>query len=101
MEKQLKRDFLKKANEKFKIEKVILFGSRVRGEHLKHSDYDLVVISPDFGNVPFLRRLELLYELSDHDLHVDILAYTPEEFKHKRKEIGVVRQAAKEGVVIR
>ncbi len=94
-------DFLKKLNERFKIEKVILFGSRARGEHLKQSDYDFIVISHDFKKVPFLRRLEMLYELWDNDLHSDILAYTPDEFEHKSKQIGIVQQAAKEGVVIR
>jgi len=34
------------------------------------------------------------------DYPVDFLCYTPEEFEEKRKEISIVRQALKEGVVI-
>lgn len=42
--------FLKKI---FSPEKIILFGSRVRGDHLKDSDFDLIVISDKFRNINF------------------------------------------------
>ncbi|MCW3133690.1 MAG: nucleotidyltransferase domain-containing protein [Methanophagales archaeon] len=35
-------EFLKRVEVKFKPERVILFGSRGRGDYLKHSDYDIL-----------------------------------------------------------
>ena len=57
------RGFVKKVKEKFRPAVIILFGSRARGEGLKHSDYDLVVVSPKFEGMPFLERLSRLYGL--------------------------------------
>jgi len=34
-----------------RVERVILFGSRARGETSEDSDVDLLVISPDFGKM--------------------------------------------------
>jgi len=31
--------------------------SRARGDHLKTSDVDLIVVSPDFAGIPFLQRI--------------------------------------------
>jgi predicted nucleotidyltransferase len=92
--------FVERVKERFRPRAIILFGSRARGDELKGSDYDLIVVSEEFRGVPFLERLSMLYELWDLDCHLDILAYTPEEFEEKRQEIGVVREAATEGVVI-
>ncbi|MEM2977851.1 MAG: nucleotidyltransferase domain-containing protein [Candidatus Hadarchaeales archaeon] len=91
------RGFLERVREKFGPSQVILFGSRARGEELKHSDYDLIVVSQGFEGLPFLQRLTMLYELWDLDRDADLLAYTPAEFEEKRKELGVVRKAAVEG----
>ena len=90
------RGFVKKVKEKFRPAVIILFGSRARGEGLKHSDYDLVVVSPKFEGMPFLERLSRLYGLGIL-AGADLLAYTPEEFERKKKELGVVREAAREG----
>jgi predicted nucleotidyltransferase len=91
------RGFVKKVKEKFRPAVIILFGSRARGEGLKHSDYDLVVVSPKFEGMPFLERLSRLYGLWNLPAGADLLAYTPEEFERKKKELGVVREAAREG----
>lgn len=91
------RGFLRKVRERFGPSQVILFGSRARGEELKHSDYDLLVVSEGFEGIPFLERLSMLYELWELDEDVDFLAYTPAEFEEKKGELGVVRKAAEEG----
>ncbi len=93
-------EFLARVQQKFKPEKVVLFGSRARGDHLKHSDYDIIVVSRHFEGYNFLNRLAMLYELWDSEFHLDILAYTPEEFEQKKAEIGIVAQAAREGIEI-
>jgi len=92
--------FLKKVREKFEPHKIVLFGSRGRGDEFKQSDYDIIVVSPRFEGVPFLKRLEMLFELWDYDFNLDILAYTPEEFEAKSQELGIVAQAVREGIEI-
>jgi hypothetical protein len=39
-------------------------------------------------------------EVLDLPASFDILCYTPEEFERKKREIGIVREAVKEGVTI-
>ncbi len=91
-------EFLKRVEVKFKPERVILFGSRGRGDYLKHSDYDIIIVSSSFEGIHFLDRLTMLFELWDYDFDLDILAYTPKEFEEKKEEIGVVSEAVREGV---
>ena len=92
--------FLGKVIEKFKPRLVILFGSRARGDYLKSSDYDILIVSEHFRKLDFRERIVRIYELMDEPLRVDVLCYTPEEFEKKRKELGIVRKALEEGVVL-
>ncbi len=93
-------DFLNNLRSAYAPEKIILFGSRARGDNLKQSDYDLMVVSRKFENIHFLERISKLLELWTYDVDVDILPYTPEEFEDKKKEIGIVSQAVKEGIEV-
>jgi len=94
------RDFLTKVTKEFDPELIVLFGSRARGDELKKSDFDILVVSQKFEGVHFLERIFMLYKLWDYDYDLDILGYTPEEFRRKEKEIGLVRQAINEGVKV-
>jgi len=94
-------EFLALLEERFQPERVILFGSRARGDHLKNSDYDIIVVSDRFEGCHFLDRLAALFELWDYDHDLDILAYTPEEFELKKAELGVVGEAARQGIEVR
>jgi len=79
--------------------KIILFGSRARGDHLKDSDYDLIVVSSKFEGVSFTKRMVMLtkkiYEQGARG-SFELLCYTPEEFKRKKKELGTVSSALSE-----
>ena len=46
-------DFIKKSAEKFNLSKVILFGSRARGDNRSRSDIDLAVEGGDVLNFKF------------------------------------------------
>jgi predicted nucleotidyltransferase len=83
---------------RFDAEHVILFGSRARGDWLKESDYDFIVVSPKFQNVHFFERAVPLYELWHTWPGAELLCYTPEEYERKRHEIGIVQEAAREGI---
>ncbi|MFQ6052308.1 MAG: nucleotidyltransferase domain-containing protein [Candidatus Hydrothermarchaeota archaeon] len=93
-------EFLERVRRELNPEKIILFGSRVKEDYLKDSDYDIIVVSRKFEGMSFFERLYMLYKLWDYDFHADILAYTPEEFEVKKKEIGIVKQAVKEGIEV-
>jgi uncharacterized protein len=94
------KDFLTRVHESFDPEFVVLFGSRARKDELGGSDFDILVVSRKFEGIHFLERIFMLYQLWDYDYDLDILGYTPEEFRRKEQEIGIVRQAIKEGVKV-
>ncbi len=77
---------------------ILLFGSRARGNHLKTSDIDLIVVSNKFKQTPFVERptqvLKALYK-EGIVAPIDLLCYTPQEFDKKKQEIGIVREALK------
>jgi len=71
------KKFLKTLKRKFNLSKIILSGSRAKGNYLKESDYDLIIVSDYFKDIPFLERMKLVYELCDLDINVDILGCIP------------------------
>ena len=95
LKEQLK--FLKR----FNPQKIILFGSRARGEHLEESDVDLIVVSDKFEGVEFRERIKLAYGLWDKKQDLDIICYTPEELIKRMKQIGIIQNALKEGIEIK
>ena len=103
MDKQsvkIAKKFAEKIKKKFKVEKIILFGSRARGDNLKYSDYDFIIVSNDFQNKPFILRASYLYDYWNEKVDMEPICYTPKEFEKKKKQIGIVSQAVKEGIEI-
>lgn len=90
-------EFLKKLNEKFEPEVVILFGSRARGQEWKRSDYDFIIVSKSFKGMHWLDRISEVVKLWEPMIDIDVLPYTPEEFEEKKKNSSTVRTALKEG----
>ncbi|MFH0875085.1 MAG: nucleotidyltransferase domain-containing protein [archaeon] len=88
---------INKLKKKIKIEKVILFGSRARGDNFIHSDIDIIIVSDDFSGMKFADRIYRILELWDYEISLEPFCYTNEEFKRKSKEIGIVNQAVIEG----
>jgi hypothetical protein len=91
-------DFARRLREEIDAEQVILFGSRARGDWLKESDYDFIVVSQRFHGVPWPYRPAEVYRLWQGSPGVELLCYTPEEFQRKSREISVVAEALREGV---
>ncbi len=92
------RDHLPRLRERFAPLRVIVFGSRARGEALSTSDLDLILVSPRFASVPFLERPVRVLESLGYPGGLELLCYTPEEFEAKREEMGIVRVAVMEGI---
>ncbi|RME36813.1 MAG: nucleotidyltransferase domain-containing protein [Thermoflexia bacterium] len=81
-------------------QRIVLFGSRARGEARPESDIDLLVIAR-FSEPRYRRAISLYGALSDIPIAMDIIVYTPEE----AEEWSGVRQAfvttaLREGIVL-
>ena len=98
--KKLLQKFKKEVNKTVKVEKLIFFGSRARGRAQKKSDVDILLISKDFKGKKYFKRSPPFYLLWNNKYDVDILCLTPKEFEKKQREIGIIRQAAHEGIEI-
>ena len=91
---------LKLMKKRSKVEEMLLFGSRARNEELLTSDVDVIVISKRFVNMPFRQRPNKFLDAWTLPVDLEIICYSPEEFSRKKKEIGLVREAVKQGVFI-
>lgn len=86
--------------EKYKPEKIILFGSAARGEKTLNSDADFLIIKKE---TPFYGadRIRELSRLIDRNIPIDLLIYTPEEFeKNLKKGDPFLKSILKEGKVL-
>ena len=86
--------------EKYKPERIILFGSAVNGQLGLDSDVDLLVIKKDtplYG----ADRIRELSRIIDRNIPVDFLVYRPEEFQ-KRLDMGdpFLKVVLKEGKIL-
>lgn len=81
----------------FRPSEVWLFGSRVRGDALAESDLDVVVVSTAFEGVPWPDRASRVLLAARAAAPLEVLCYTPEEFRARRTELGVVQAAVEEG----
>lgn len=93
-------EFARRVRAAFKVDKIIFFGSRVRGDYLIDSDYDFIIVSDDFKGLPFTSRMTLIYEFWDSSLPIEPLCYTKEEFSRKSNQISIVREAVREGIEV-
>lgn len=94
------QDILRLAVETVHPEKVILFGSRGRGDARSASDMDLLLIAD--STLPRYRRSVPLYRaLASLPVEVDIMVYTPEEvLEWSQVPQAFVTTAIREGQVL-
>ncbi|OGG16086.1 hypothetical protein A3D77_02115 [Candidatus Gottesmanbacteria bacterium RIFCSPHIGHO2_02_FULL_39_11] len=74
--------YIERLNKDVKPEKVLLFGSYLKGTYKEGSDIDLIVVSNYFKNMDIDDRLKILYGkriLIPLDMHLH--AFTAEEIK--------------------
>ena len=83
-------------------DKIILFGSRARGEATSYSDYDLFVIKDDIENEREISR-QINYRLLHEDLAqaVDIIVASAETWNRNVNTIGMIYKTVdEEGITI-
>jgi len=92
-------NFVNKLKRSYKPELIILFGSVARGDFSLDSDIDLLIVK-NTRKRPLWRRVDVRKILST-EIPVDIIVYTPHEFK-MLKESGSVflKQILEEGKII-
>lgn len=99
---EMVRDFKERAQEKYGLKKVILFGSRATGSTGKESDIDLLVVVDDFkGRADMMSKLSREWHLvQKKKMPIDFVCFTSKEYDKLSKQVTIVKQALKEGVII-
>jgi uncharacterized protein len=97
---QIIKDFKKTMKKRYPNSKILLFGSRARGDNLKGSDFDFIIIDDSFKEKQMVRRLEEVYDFWTYKYNADIIPYTQNEFNEFSKEICIAGKAKEEGIFI-
>ncbi len=99
-EELLLKEMVSRIRKTLNPERIILFGSRARGQAGNKSDYDLVVIQE--SDQPRYRRSVPLYPaLADLPVEVDVVVYTPTEVQEwSAVPQDFISTAIREGKVI-
>ena len=96
-------ELIKKTLGNLYCEKIVLFGSRARGDFKGRSNYDiLIMIKP---NLSIKEKMQLTAQLRKNlakmGIDADIIIKSDEEINYYKDKIGsVVRSALKEGVAL-
>src|SRR5439155_12453427 len=87
--------------DRFAPERIILFGSRARGDHHPESDYDVIVVLETTLDRDERDR-PIREALPDSGPSVDVIVYTPAEFDISRQDVGALAFAGEtEGQISR
>lgn len=83
--------------------RIILFGSRSRGDYESQSDYDILVIVKQNLNVKEKRQYASLItdKLAEIEILVDVIVKTEDDINYYRDKIGsITREAVLKGINI-
>ena len=93
------KQFVKKMEEYYTLECVILFGSQARGDFKPYSDIDLIIVG-DFKE-KFIDRGKYFYEKHNYIVGLDAFCYNPQEFNEMfNKGTVSILDAIDEGICI-
>ena len=86
------------SKDRVRVTRMLLYGSYARGKAHPYSDIDVIVISPDLKRFSALKRQEYLaVKTMCVDAPLEVIGYTPEEFKKSSNSIfgEIIRQTGK------
>ena len=83
---------------RLRVHALVLFGSRAEGRADEWSDYDFIVVSPDFEGIPFLEHGRLMFLLRERGVSYDFLCYTPREYRELASRPTLVKEASERGM---
>jgi len=103
--KKIKEIILNVAKEmNIKIDKIILFGSRARGDYREDSDYDILIVTKEKLNEEKEKEFKIkirLISIKELDAGLDIFVFDKEEFERFKDVKGcLIGIATSEGSVI-
>ena len=91
---------MSRLTDQFQPERILLFGSRARGDAADWSDVDVLVVMPD-GTDRRQAAIEMHIALGDLPAAKDIVVTTPAHIARRGHVIGtVLRPALREGTVL-
>lgn len=90
--------FAKSLKKQMNVNRLILFGSRARGDNFVTSDYDFILVSREFGGKSFIARASQLYRFWHSSCDMEVLCYTPEEWRRLKNKRGILLNAQQEGI---
>lgn len=93
-------EFTENLKKDYNIEKVIFLGSRTRNDYLECSDFDVIVVSPDFEGIFFTDRISKMYRYWKSPKSLEVFCYTPEEFERKSHQLCIVKKAVETGITV-
>jgi predicted nucleotidyltransferase len=102
MDKRTTREF-RKALKGVDCERVILFGSRARGEADANSDYDILIVQKHSILIQEKMKLsaKLRRRLAQNGIDADIILKSADEVNSHKNRVGsIVRNALAEGVAL-
>ncbi len=100
MAEDIVQTMVKRIVARFRPLRIVLFGSRARGEAGKWSDVDLLVVLTE-GADKRRATVEILRALADLPVSKDVIVTTPGEISRRGHIIGnVLRNALREGKVV-
>jgi predicted nucleotidyltransferase len=100
VDEDLIQEITKKIVENFHPNRVILFGSRARGDFRPDSDIDICV-EMESSETRLQRRLQIARLFSRRWWSMDILAYTPAEMAARRNSLfSIVPEIEREGRIL-
>ena len=98
--KDILNQVVQRIAERFRPEKIIVFGSYARGEVSRDSDLDLLVVMEVDGSCR-RKANEIDLALADRTVPMDVIVVTPAQFDRQKDVVGtIVREAAREGKVL-
>jgi predicted nucleotidyltransferase len=95
---KFRKEALPGISREFKPDKVIAFGSRIRGTAREESDIDVILVSSYFNDIPFLKRMPLVLRKVPFPKHVDYICYTSTEYERIKGESSIIMDAIENSI---
>lgn len=93
------KDFIKKVNSRYPLEFAVLFGSRARGDYLKNSDYDILLVSDSFSGMNIFSRIRMMLDLWGGKEAIEPVCFTSSEFENILRTYNAIAwESLKDGV---
>ncbi len=92
-------ELVRRIGQQFHPERIVLFGSYVRGRADEYSDIDLVVIAPEFDGSRELLLVKALWQATASDNRIEPIPCGEQEWETDQSR-PILEIARREGIII-